>query len=94
MDDTLADGEKYYRTVKESLQCSGEDGKVFDSELRAILRGDIPFFYHKSRSRDLYDIDGIVEQDFFAHIPGHALQRKLSEEDMQVQADLIREGLP
>lgn len=94
LDDTLADGEKYYRTVKESLQCSGEDGKVFDSELRAILRGDIPFFYHKSRSRDLYDIDGIVEQDFFAHIPGHALQRKLSEEDMQVQADLIREGLP
>lgn len=92
-EDTLSDGKKYYEETKRSLRSVSKNEKILESEMKAILRGDVPIFYHQSQTRDLHDPDGMIEPDFFADCPGHVLQRELTEMDLQRQLSLIRQGL-
>lgn len=92
-EDTLSDGKKYYEETKRSLNSVPKNERALESELRAILRGDVPLFYQQRQTRDLYDPDGMIESGFFVGYPGHVLQRELTEMDLQKQLSIIWQEL-
>ena len=90
--DTLTDGRLYYQEAKRSLERVQKSESIVESECKAILRGDIPIFYHKKGTKDLYDTERVIEKKFFKCFPGEALCREFTKEELQKQLKLIQEG--
>lgn len=93
--DTLKDGQVFYQTARESLlrEGGGINPAILKSELEAILRNDIPIFYHAVETRDLYNEEGLIVSGYFYGRPGDVLVRDFTNEDLKQQIALIREGV-
>lgn len=69
---------------------------ITEAETEALLRGDIPYFYSRTDSRDLYADGKAVFQDFF-RVTGleHLLSRidYLSREDMAFEEALLKKAM-
>lgn len=93
--DTLADGQVFYKEARKSLIRGGGSTEplIYQSELDAVLRNDIPIFYHNAGTRDLYNEDGLLLSGYFKGKPGEVLGRDLSKEDLEKQIAIIRSGL-
>ncbi len=94
--DMLSEGRVWYNKVERSLAAK-EGGKisprVIAAEKKALLRGDVPVFYHHRGTRDLYNEGGIVEENFFAGLPGSSLSREFSESGLQRELKRIADNL-
>lgn len=66
--------------------------EIVDSEVHALLGGDIPYFYYAMNSKDLVDNCGRTVRDYFTCKPIELLYQKLgelSETDMEKQCEYI-----
>ncbi len=75
---------------------SGNADRITESEVDAILRGDIPYFCSKTDSRDLFTDGEVVFPDFFqVNSIEHLLSRidHLSEEDRAFEETLLRKAM-
>lgn len=73
-----------------------EEKEIVDSEVRALLEGDIPYFYYCMSSANLYDDRGRRVSGYFERMPIELLYQKLEElgeEDMEKQCEYIELGL-
>lgn len=70
--------------------------RVCESEIAAVLRGDIPYFFSFADERCLRDVHGIVADDYYAHSPLEAARLRLEAlrpEDGAAQERIIRLSL-
>lgn len=70
--------------------------EVRNSELKALRQDNIPYFFVKADSKNLYDVDGLVAEDLFAYSPvANAINRisSFSEEDLAFQLKLMHDIL-
>lgn len=69
---------------------------ICESEISALLRGDIPYFFSLGNSRDLTDVSGACAPDYFTLSPLEGAKRRLSllsEKTIAVQKRVIRQSL-
>ena len=62
--------------------------KIVENEVRELLNGDIPYFYFVMNSRDVTNIRGETEKDYFEEAPIEILMERLkdfNEADMEKQ---------
>lgn len=70
--------------------------RACDSEIEAVLRGDIPYFFSYANERSLRDMHGIVAEDYFVLSPLEAARMRLhalTPEDCEAQERIIRQSL-
>ncbi|MBR6571091.1 MAG: DUF4135 domain-containing protein, partial [Clostridia bacterium] len=70
--------------------------RACESEIEAVLRGDIPYFFSYGDERCLRDIDGVVTEDYYALSPLEAAKMRLNAlrlEDGAAQEKIIRQSL-
>lgn len=70
--------------------------RACESEINAVLRGDIPYFFSFGNERCLRDMDGIVADDYYTHSPLEAALLRLAAlrpEDGVAQERIIRLSL-
>lgn len=93
--DVAYSGHAYYQEALRSLEriFKGEYSKICQNELEAILRMDVPIFYHCQGTRDLYNEARLVQREYFGGVPGVVLNRKFSESDLKKQVVQIRESI-
>jgi len=75
---------------------AGKMDRACRSEMDAVLRGDIPYFYCLGGERCLRDVHGVVAEEYFAHAPLDAAKMRLSaltDADIAAQARVIRQSL-
>lgn len=76
---------------KLSKACLDQNFPIYLSERKALLKTNIPVFYHKKNTCDLYDDCQNVVAGFFQYTPSEAFQLDfLSEEDLEYQLTEIR----
>ena len=68
------------------------DKKLIESEIKQLKNGDIPYFYHSVKSRDLRDCDSVVKKnhiknDLLADLRGHV--ENITEKDIDFQKTMI-----
>ena len=90
--------EALYEKLSVAMRRNGVEtaDKITDSEIEAILRGDIPYFYSRTDSCDLYADGEVVFPDFFrVNSIDHLLSRidHLSKEDMAFEEALLRKAM-
>ncbi len=70
--------------------------RACESEIRAVLRGDIPYFFGYGDERCLRDMDGVVAGNYFAYSPVEAAGlrlRAMRAADGEAQERVIRQSL-
>ena len=70
--------------------------RACESEINAVLRGDIPYFFSFGDERCLRDVDGVVAEDYYACSPLEAARERLATlrpEDGVAQERIIRLSL-
>ena len=70
--------------------------RACQSEIEAVLRGDIPYFFSFGDERALRDMNGVVAEDYYAHSPLEAARMRLAAlrpEDVAAQERVIRLSL-
>lgn len=87
----LRDGFLYSCEVEKlSKACVSRNYAIFQSERRALLQRDIPVFYHRQGTCDLYDHRSLIAPGFFEGTPYECLSFDfLSEKDRDFQSDEI-----
>lgn len=87
----LRDGFLYSCEVEKfSKACVNHNYAIFQSERKALLKRDIPVFYHKKDTCDLYDHNALIVPGFFEGSPLECLSLGfLSEKDRDARLDEI-----
>ena len=73
-----------------------EQKSIVESEIRALLKGDIPYFYVNTDDIDVRDEDGVVGNGYYSTSPRNIVVNRLnslSEKDMNRQVEYIRLSL-
>ena len=73
-----------------------KDYEFVKSEVSAMLKGDIPYFYYRLDSRDLYSENKVVIKDYFQRVPMELLLEKLENlnpNDLKKQSEYIKLSL-
>ena len=90
--------EALYEKLSVAMKRNGVEtaDRITDSEIEAVLRGDIPYFYSRTDSCDLYADGEVVFPDFFrVNSMDHLRSRidYLSKEDMAFEETLLRKAM-
>ena len=78
------------------LHKSNRDERIVNREISSLLSGDIPYFFHKLDSTALYDIDGLVLENYFKENSLQILKDKLCglcKSDLEKQCEYIEISL-
>ena len=70
--------------------------RACESEIRAVLRNDLPTFFSYGGERCLRDASGVVADGYFAYSPLEAARLRLDAlrwEDCEIQAKILRQSL-
>lgn len=89
--DLLRDGFLYSCEVEKfSKACVNKNYAIYQSERKTLLKRDIPVFYHKKDTCDLYDHNSLIAPGFFEGSPFECLSLDfLSQQDRDFQLDEI-----
>ncbi len=74
------------------IEKDSADADIYQLENRALLRGDIPYFYTRADSKDLIS-DSVILREYFMISPMAQVERKIemmSEEDKDFQSEIIQ----
>ena len=90
--------EALYEKLSIAMKRNGVEiaDQITNSEIDAVLRGDIPYFYSRTDSCDLYADGKVVFPDFFrVSSIDHLMSRidYLSKEDMKFEETLLRKAM-
>lgn len=78
------------------LYKSNKDERIVNREISSLLRSDIPYFFHKLDGTALYDIDGLVCENYFEENSLQILNNKLfglCKSDLEKQCEYIEISL-
>lgn len=70
--------------------------RACDSEIRAVLRDELPVFFSYGNEHCLRDHDGVVADSYFAYSPVEAARLRLNAltwQDCQTQSSILRQSL-
>lgn len=96
----LSDGVRRELLLSKSLEDIKLDNKkdifVANAEIKEMLQNDVPYFYSKPDSKDLYSISGEVFTGYYDSTSLQKLEEKiskLSEKDLTLQLEFIKDTL-
>lgn len=96
----LNNGRERELLLSKALESVGLDNEkqrfVADSEICEMLNNDVPYFYTKPNSKDLYSTSGNIYRNYFKDSSLEGLQEKinnLSDKDLMLQKEFIKASL-